>query len=83
MEDENRRLKLLVAELSLHGEALKVNVRLLRRSCRFRLLYGFGTQFTQNKEVVFYLLERGQYRLAIVGGGGVITCSCRLRSGPA
>jgi hypothetical protein len=23
MEDENRRLKLLVAELSLHGEALK------------------------------------------------------------
>lgn len=27
MEDENRRLKLLVAELSLHGEALKVVIR--------------------------------------------------------
>ena len=60
----------------------EVNVRLLRRSCCFMLLYKFGTQFTQNKEVVFYLLERGQYGLAIVGDGGVITCSCRLRSGP-
>jgi putative transposase len=27
MEDENRRLKLLVAELSLHGEALKAVIR--------------------------------------------------------
>ena len=27
MEDENRRLKLLVAELSLHGEALKGVIR--------------------------------------------------------
>jgi putative transposase len=27
MEDENRRLKLLVAELSLHGEALKAEIR--------------------------------------------------------
>ena len=27
MEDENRRLKLLVAELSLHGEALKTVIR--------------------------------------------------------
>ena len=27
MEDENRRLKMLVAELSLHGEALKVVIR--------------------------------------------------------
>ena len=27
MEDENRRLKLLVAELSLHGEALKSVIR--------------------------------------------------------
>jgi len=27
MEDENRRLKLLVAELSLHGEALKPVIR--------------------------------------------------------
>jgi len=32
----------------------EVNVRLLRRSCRFMLLYRFGTQFTLNKEVVFY-----------------------------
>jgi hypothetical protein len=27
MEDENRRLKLLVAELSLHSEALKAVIR--------------------------------------------------------
>jgi putative transposase len=27
MEDENRRLKLLVAELGLHGEALKAVIR--------------------------------------------------------
>ena len=27
MEEENRRLKLLVAELSLHGEALKAVIR--------------------------------------------------------
>ena len=27
MEDENRRLKLLVAELSLHDEALKAMIR--------------------------------------------------------
>ena len=27
LEDENRRLKLLVAELSLHGEALKAVLR--------------------------------------------------------
>ena len=27
IEDENRRLKLLVAELSLHGEALKAVIR--------------------------------------------------------
>ena len=27
LEDENRRLKLLVAELSLHGEALKGVIR--------------------------------------------------------
>ena len=27
LEDENRRLKLLVAELSLHGEALKSVIR--------------------------------------------------------
>ena len=27
MEDENRRLKLLVAELSLHGEALKAVIQ--------------------------------------------------------
>jgi len=27
MEDENRRLKLLVAELSLHGEALRAVIR--------------------------------------------------------
>jgi hypothetical protein len=27
MEDENRCLKLLVAELSLHGEALKAVIR--------------------------------------------------------
>jgi putative transposase len=35
----------------------EVNVRLLRRSCRFMLLYGFGTQFTLNKEVVFYVVN--------------------------
>src|SRR5271167_405851 len=33
MEDENRRLKLLVAELSLHGEALKAVIRKNGWSC--------------------------------------------------
>ena len=34
MEDENRRLKLLVAELSLHGEALKAVIRKTGGACR-------------------------------------------------
>ena len=34
MEDENRRLKLLVAELSLHGEALKAVIRKTAEACR-------------------------------------------------
>jgi hypothetical protein len=34
MEDENRRLKLLVAELSLHGEALKAVIRKKAGACR-------------------------------------------------
>jgi putative transposase len=34
MEDENRRLKLLVAELSLHGEALKSVIRKNGGACR-------------------------------------------------
>ena len=34
MEDENRRLKLLVAELSLHGEALKAVIRKTAGACR-------------------------------------------------
>jgi putative transposase len=34
MEDENRRLKLLVAELSLHGEALKAVIRKCRSKRR-------------------------------------------------
>jgi putative transposase len=34
MEDENRRLKLLVAELSLHGEALKAVIRKTVGACR-------------------------------------------------
>ena len=32
---ENRRLKLLVAELSLHGEALKGDPKKRRGACRF------------------------------------------------
>src|ERR1700690_1599730 len=36
MEDENRRLKLLVAELSLHGEALKAVIRKNGWSCRVK-----------------------------------------------
>jgi putative transposase len=34
LEDENRRLKLLVAELSLHGEALKSVIRKTAGACR-------------------------------------------------
>src|ERR1700749_1088019 len=34
MEDENRRLKLLGAELSLHGEALKAVIRKKGGACR-------------------------------------------------
>ena len=34
LEDENRRLKLLVAELSLHGEALKGVIRKTAGACR-------------------------------------------------
>jgi putative transposase len=34
MEDENRRLKLLVAELSLHGEALKAGSEKTAGACR-------------------------------------------------
>jgi len=34
MEDENRRLKLLVAELILHGEALKAVIRKTAGACR-------------------------------------------------
>ena len=34
MEDENRRLKLLVAELSLHSEALKAAIRKTVGACR-------------------------------------------------
>ena len=34
LEDENRRLKLLVAELSLHGEALKGVIRKTAGTCR-------------------------------------------------
>ena len=34
LEDENQRLKLLVAELSLHGEALKGVIRKTAGACR-------------------------------------------------
>ena len=34
LEDENRRLKMLVAELSLHGEALKGVIRKTAGACR-------------------------------------------------
>jgi putative transposase len=36
MEDENRRLKLLVAELSLHCEALKAVTRKTGGACQFK-----------------------------------------------
>ena len=36
LEDENRRLKLLVAELSLHGEALKSVIRKTAGACRLK-----------------------------------------------
>ena len=39
LEDENRRLKLLVAELSLHGEALKGVIRKTARACRSKNLF--------------------------------------------
>ena len=34
MEDENRRLKLLVAELNMHGEALKAVIRKTGGACQ-------------------------------------------------
>ena len=43
MEDENRRLKLLVAELSLHGEALKAVIRKTGGACRPERRCGVGS----------------------------------------
>jgi len=39
LEDENCRLKLLVAELGLHGEALKGVIRKTAEACRSKRLW--------------------------------------------
>src|SRR5450631_4803306 len=49
VEDENRRLKLLVAELSLHGEALKAVIRKIYGpplDCKLEL--GWGTSLRKS-----------------------------------
>ncbi len=66
MEDENRRLKLLVAELSLHGEALKAgHTEKTAGACRSRGEVAFvSSEFHLSERRACKLLgvERSSYR---------------------